>query len=145
MKEFDNIKDMIYCELDEISHLNKLDISTVKVLGELVDILKDVGTVEMFEEGVYVPEDEYSFANGYSRNGYSQRMYSRDNYDNGSSYRGRSSYNNGYSNRRGGRGGYSRDDSKQHIVEKLHHLMDEAHDENDKESIRMFIEQMENS
>jgi len=41
--------------------------NTVKVLGELVDILKDIGSVEMFEEGIGYGEEEYS--NGYSRNG----------------------------------------------------------------------------
>jgi len=44
-------------------------VNTVKVLGELVDILKDIGSVEMFEEGIDVQEDEYSYANGYGRNG----------------------------------------------------------------------------
>lgn len=35
MQEFDGIKDMVYCELEEISHPQKLDMNTVKVLGEL--------------------------------------------------------------------------------------------------------------
>ena len=67
MKEFDTVKDLVYCEIDEISHIGKLDMNTVKVLGELVDILKDIGSVEMFEEGVGYGEEEYS--NGYNRNG----------------------------------------------------------------------------
>ena len=74
MQEFDNINDMVYCEIDEIAHYGKLSVNTIQVLGELVDILKDIGSVEMFEEGVNINEDEYSFSNGYSRNGgYSQR------------------------------------------------------------------------
>lgn len=71
MQEFDNIKDMLYCEIDEISKNNKLDMNSLKVLGEIVDVLKDMGTIEMFEEGAYQPqpEEEYSFANSYGRNG----------------------------------------------------------------------------
>ena len=141
MQEFDNIKDMIYCEIDEISNMGKLDMSTVKALGELVDILKDIGSVEMFEEGVEVKDDEYSFSNGYSRNngGYSQRrmpIYYNDRNGRGS--------NGGYS-RRGSRMGSSYDDGKSYMVEKLNHLMMEATDQRDKDAIQRLIEQMENN
>lgn len=146
MREFDNIKDMVYCELDEISHQGKLDMNTVKVLGELVDILKDIGSVEMFEEGIDVQGEEYSLSNGYSRNGgYSQKrmpIY----YDNGNN----SNYGNSYNSYRGGNGGYSRrsrgysyDDSKAHMIEKLNHLMMEASDQQDKEAIQRLIDQMQ--
>ena len=141
MQEFDNIKDMIYCEIDEISHQGKLDMNTVKVLGELVDILKDVGSIEMFEEGIDIQQDDgYSFSNGYSRNGYSQRrmpIY----YDNGNSYRN-SMKNYGYSRR--GRGGYSRDDGKMHMVQKLEEMMNETQDMNDRDAIQRLINQIEN-
>lgn len=141
MQEFDNIKDMVYCEIDEIAHQGKLSVNTIQVLGELVDILKDIGSVEMFEEGVNINEDEYSFSNGYSRNGgYSQR---RPMYYEGNSYRNGRSYNNsGYSRR--GRG-YSYDDSKTHMIEKLNHLMMEANEQKDKDAIRDLIAQMESN
>lgn len=147
MREFDNIKDMVYCEIDEISHQGKLDLNTVKVLGELVDILKDIGSVEMFEEGVQISEDGYSNGmpsmrnNGYD-GGYSQKRFPIY-YDNGNSYRGNGG--RGYSRR--GRGmmgnGYSRDDAKEHMIQKLENLMNEAQDEKDRESIHRLIEQME--
>ena len=139
MKEFDRIKDLVYDEIEQISHRNQLDKDSVCVIGELVDILKDIGTVEMFEEGVYVPEDEYSLASGgdYSqRGGYSSRYYN----DRGNNYRG----GNGYS-RRGGRSGYSRDDAKDHMIMKLENLMNEAQDEQDKQSIRRLIDQIGNN
>ncbi len=144
METFESIKDMVYCELDEISRQGKLDMNTVKVLGELVDILKDLGTVEMFEEGINVQEDDYSYGYGRSygdmNNGYSQRrmpIY----YNNGNSYRSGRSMTDGYSRR--GRG-YSYDDSKTHMVEKLNHLMMEATDQKDKDAIQHLINQMEN-
>lgn len=146
MQEFDNIKDMIYCEIDEISRQGKLDMNTVKILGELVDILKDCGTIEMFEENGYTtPDDDYSLASGYNRNGggYSQRrpMYYYNN--GGNSYRG--GRNGGYS--RGGsyRSGYSRGDAKEHMVQKLEHLMNEAQDEKDRYAIEQLIGQIENN
>ena len=143
MKEFDSIKDMVYCEIDEISQYGKLDMNSIKIIGELVDILKDIGSIEMFEEGINIQEDDYSLMNGYSRdNGYSQRRMPVYYYD-GNSYRGNRNMNNGYSRRGYGRG-HSYDDSKTHIIDKLNHLMTEAVDQRDKDSIQRLINQMEN-
>lgn len=131
---------MVYCEIDDISRSGKLDLSAVEVLGELVDILKDIGSIEMFEEYGENPDDGYSFASGYARNGYAMKGNSyRNSYNDG---RGRS-YNYGYS-RRGGRGGYSRDDSKEYMIQKLEMLKNEAMDDKDRQSIQMLIEQMYN-
>ena len=145
MREFDNIKDMVYCEIDEISRHEKLDMNALKVLGELVDILKDIGSIEMFEEGVQIQEDDYGYSNsGYgmrNNGGYSQKRFPIY-YDNGNSYR-----NNGRGYTRRGRGmmggGYSREDAKEHMIQKLENLMNEAQDEKDRESIQRLIEQME--
>ena len=143
MQEFDHIKDMVYCELDEISNRGSLDMNTVKVVGELVDILKDIGSIEMFEEGINIQDEGYSFADGYNmgNGGYSQRrmpVY----YNNGNSYRnGRNYGGRGYMPR----GGYSREDSKNHMIEKLHGLMNEAVDQKDKDAIHELIKQMENN
>lgn len=145
---FDSIKDMVYCELDEIAHQGKLDMNTVQVLGELVDILKDIGSVEMFEEGINIQDEEYPSNNSYGYGGgYSQRrmpIY----YNNGSSYN--NSYNNSYRN--GGRmmnnnysrrgRGYSYDDSKQDIIEELNHLMMKTTDQHDKDAIQNLVDQM---
>lgn len=66
--------------------------------------------------------------------GYSNR---RGYYNDGSSYE-----YGGYSRRGGRRGGYSRDDGKKHMIEKLHGIMNEASDQKDKESIQRLIDQM---
>ena len=155
MKEFDAIKDMVYCEIDDISHSGKLDMNSVKVLGELVDILKDIGSVEMFEEGVDIQNEDYSFANRYPReNGYSQKRMpiyyeGRNGYDGRNSYDGGNGYD--YSNRSYNRGysrrnrNYSYDDSKTHMIDKLSQLMMEATDQRDKDNIQRLIEQMNNN
>ena len=130
MKEFDRLKDLVFEEIEELSHRPQLDKESICVIGELVDILKDTYTIEMFEEGYDVPEDEYR--------GYSQRSGYPKYYDSGNSYRGRSY--GGYSRRV--RPGYSREDGKAHMVEKLEALMNEAQDENDRMAIKDLINQM---
>ena len=145
MREFDCIKDMVYKELDEISGLGKLDMNAVKVVGELVDILKDIGTVEMFEENVYVDDNGW-YHNG-GEGGYSQGYMPRRGYE-GNSYRGMgrgNSYRGNMNGNRGYRGGYSYDGDKTHLINKLHGLMMEASDQKDKESIQHLIDQMENN
>lgn len=151
MREFNEIKDMVYDEIENIAHQGTLSKEVVCVLGELVDILKDIGTVEMFEEGVEIPENEYSLANGnysrnnrsgYSRNGNSYGGSYDGSYDYGNSYRGRSSYNSGYSRR--GRGGYSRDDAREHMMSQLHNIMNEAQNEEDRMAVKRLIDQMGN-
>lgn len=151
MREFDNIKDMLYCEIDEISKQNKLDMNTLNILGELVDILKDIGNIETFEEGVEVYGE-----NGYSRNngGYSQRMpvyYNEGmSYRNGGNYGGSygGNYGGGYSSRMNNGGysrrgrGYSYEDNKMHMVDKLTELMNETQDPKDRESIQRLVEQI---
>ena len=134
MQEFDSVKDMIYEEIDNISHQGKLTKEIVCVLGDLVDILKDIGTVEMFEEGVYVPENEYSLASGYSDGHYGNRS------DN--SYRNGRSYNSGYMRR--GRGGYSRDNAHNHMISQLHDIMNQAQSDEDRQAVQRLIDQMKN-
>ena len=134
MQEFDNVKDMIYDEIENISHQGQLNKDAVCVLGELVDILKDIGTVEMFEEGIYVPENEYSLASG--NGGYSYRNGSRgtNNYRNNRSY----NYSYGY----GRRGGYSREGAHDHMVQQLHQIMNEAQNDEDRMAVQRLIDQM---
>lgn len=144
MKEFDRIKDMVYDELDEIGGQGQLSKESVCIIGELVDILKDIGTVEMFEEGFDVPENEYSLASEYHNGAYSQRRGSRGgSYNDGNSYRsnGKMYYGSGYSRRSRG---YSREDGKEHMIQKLEDLMNEAVNEQDRQSIQNLIHQMSN-
>lgn len=140
MKEFDRIKDMIYEELDEFGRHDSLNKEAICVIGELVDILKDMGTVEMFEENIYVDD------NGWYHNGgdeYSQGYMPRRYPGYGNSYRGRGTAGNGGSyGRRQMRGGYSREESRDHLMMKLEDLMNEAGDEQDRQSIKRLIDQM---
>ena len=142
MNELNRIKDMVYDELAELGHYEKLNKEAVCIIGELVDILKDIGTVEMFEENIYV-DDNGMYHNGEER-GYSQGYMPKRYYDGGNSYRSGRFYDNyGYARR--GRGGYSREDGKEHMIEKLHQLMNETQNDHDRESINRLIQQMKDN
>lgn len=114
----------------------------VRAISAALDILKDVGTVEMFEEGYQDnPDEEYSFASGYNRRGGSRRGGYYNSYNDGS-YRNGGSYRS-YTGR--GRSGYSREDAREHMIQKLEHLMNEATDDQDRMAIQKLVEQMENN
>ena len=138
MQEFNDIKGMVYDEIENISRQGKLNKESVCILGELVDILKDIGTVEMFEEELYVPENEYSLASGYMSNGgHSQRGNIRG----GNSYRGNKSYGYGRRNY----GGYSRDGAHDHMISQLHQIMNETQNDEDRQAVQRLIDQMSNN
>ena len=137
MKEFDRIKDLVYNELNEFGRYDQLNKEAVCMIGELVDILKDIGTVEMFEENIYVDDNGWYHNGG---EGYSQGYMPRRYYETGNSYRGRGMNGGGYGSRY--RGGYSREDGKEHLIQKLENLMNESHDEQDRHAIQRLIDQM---
>ena len=128
MYNFDRIKEMIYREMDGISDEGQLTFDCVQALGEMVDILKDISTVEAMEDSNY----------GYSNNdGYSQR--GRKYYDGNSYGRG----GNGGSMRSSYGSGYSRDDgTKRDMIQKLENLWNEARDDRDKDAIKRLLDQM---
>ena len=133
--DFDRIKDMIYCELTEFSNQGQMSYEDVKIIGELVDILKDISEVEAmgnYEDRYY--NSEYSMNNGYSRNGRGMRYYGGNSYggDNPRTMMGR----------RNMRGRYSRDDAKDHMIQKLEQLLNEVVNEEDRNAIQKLIEQI---
>ncbi len=136
MDSLERIREMIYDEIDEMANQGQLTVDCVHILSEMIDIVKDCAEIKMYDEA-----DFSQFQDDYYRNGgYSQRrpmMY----YDNNSYRNGSYGRNGGYSRR--GRGGYSRDDAKEHMIHKLENLMNEAQDQKDKDSIKKLIDQME--
>lgn len=124
MDTLDRIYEMMYCELDDIAKKEKLDSKDVELIDKFVDIIKDIDEI-----------------NGNTDMGYSQM--------NGSSYmRGRSGrmmpmYNRGSSYGRSRNNGYSRDESKDIMIEHLQDVMDMAVDEKDRKAVERLISQME--
>ena len=73
MRVYEDICDMIEEELEDITKSGKLNPDTLEVIGESVDIIKDITTIKAMKEA--------SYDNGTSRDGgYSGRMYYDDDY-----------------------------------------------------------------
>ena len=148
MEYIEKIKKMLCKELDEYAMKQKISGSDLDMIWKLTDTVKNLDKISMLEES-----DEYSEARGRGRSYmhgssydddmmYSERRgrgryakrdsmgrYSSDDmsYDNYSeeSYRGGSSYERGG---QGGRG-YSRNDAKDHMMNKLGEMMSSADEE----------------
>lgn len=117
------LHEMVDKGLDEIAAKGSLDKETVCLAGQLVDIRKDLSTIEAMDEYGYSSDDDMSYA----RRRNSRGQYSRG-YDDGS-YRG--SYR-----------GYSRDDGRHQMMEHLNKAMQMANNEQERESIRRMMNQM---
>lgn len=146
---------------EEISEANKkldkaggkMTAGDLEYIDKLTHALKSIKTTLAMEE--YDEEDGYSGARGdgrgRGRNARRDSMgrYSRDGgysmEDRGGSYDGYSNnMGRGYSDaRRGGRGGYSRDDAKAEMVEQLRDLKMSAPDEETRRMVDKWIRQAE--
>lgn len=121
----------------------------------LTDTIKNIGKIEMLDEGGYSEDGHYmgegriygtsyedgvSYRRGRGRNARRDSMgrYSSDDdmsYDGGSYARGGNMSN---------RGGYSRDGAKKHLIKKAEEMLEMAQDSEDKKAIRQFIARLEN-
>ena len=125
MDTLDRIYDMMYCELDEMAKKDKLDIKDVELIDKFVDIIKDIDEISGSQDM------GYSQASGYMRS----RSGRMPMYNRGSSYgRGRSMSN-----------GYSRDGSKDMMLDHLQEVMDMAVDEKDRKAVERLMSQMQNN
>lgn len=143
------IKNMLMKELKKYEEKAQLSAGDLEVLHKLTDTVKNIDKIEMLEgEG------------GYSEDGMS--------YDGGASYRGRGSYDEGYSERRrrdsrgryardGGGGsndggsydgggsnrGYSRGSAKEHMTRKMEELLNMAESEAERKAIEQCLDKLE--
>lgn len=134
MKVYDQIKDMLCDELEDVVKQKDLTPNNLEIVDTAIDILKDIKTIESMEE-------EYP-SNGYSRDGgYWGRMpyyMYDDNPNQGNSYaRGRGSNAPRDSRGRYYDNGYSRDTKSE--LEKLMHT---AENDREREAIRNALDHM---
>lgn len=123
MELFEKIYDRSSCEIEDILNHPNLDKQDVELLGEFVDIIKDIEMIYDYQGGANM--DGYS---GNYMRGRSTRMmpYNRSSYA-----RGRSMDN-----------GYSRGDNRDVLLDHLTEVMDMAKDEKDKKAISRLMQQM---
>ena len=162
MEYIEKIKKMLCKELDEYAMKSKLTMSDLQPVHLMTDIIKNLDKIEMLEDdggysearggmrgrsymhgSSYDDDMMYSERRGRGRNAKRDSMgryssedgSSYDDYSEESSYRGGSSY------ARGGRG-YSRDDAKDHMMNKLGEMMTSA-DEEQREILKDAMRKIE--
>lgn len=159
----ENLKQELY-EFEEKAERNpkaKMSLQELQRVNLASDTVKNLCKIEMLEEGDYSEASEWmgegrmygnsyddgmSYARGRGRGRNAKRdsmgRYSRDG---GGSYRDGSSYDDGMSYERGGRGGYSRDSAKEHMVEKIEDMMEETDDPKTKRALERCVQAIENA
>lgn len=112
---------------------------SVKAIGEILDAIKDIETIEAMSQGGYSGEyanEGNSMRGRYYRDGYYRDGYAREGSYEGNSYRKR--------NRMGQFSRYSREGESDKLVEKLETLMDDTTNGGDREKIRNQIMEVMN-
>lgn len=145
MKALDDLRDMLCEELDEIAKKPEMSAGDLETVHKLTDTIKNIDKICLMEE------------EGYSQAG-DWEVQGRGNYGDGSSYanRGRHYVRGHYSRDsarrvysrdrdRGGysRDGYSMDGAKEHMVQQLEAMMEDAGSDKEREAIRRCISQIE--
>lgn len=131
MKVLYDLRDMLEDELKKITKKDEMDVQSVELAYKMVDIIKDIATIEAMESADYT--DGYSRSDGmYSGNsyGYRNRVY-----DDGS-------YAMRDSRGRYMRNGYSRNDEHDHMIQKLERMLNETTDETVRRSIQKSIDEL---
>lgn len=150
MKVLLNTKDRMEEELDQLNRKEQFTKEDICIMGELVDMLKDIETVEAMKEAAaqgYSRDYGRDYSRGYDED-YAYGSYERRGNSNEGSYRrGRDSMGR-YVSRDGQsyRGnsyeeGYSRH-SNDEIIKHLEQMMMNARNPEERENYRKTIEQM---
>lgn len=123
----EQLKEMLYCELDEMTKSGDLNMGSLKAIGEILDAIKDIETIEAMSHGGYSGEEGGNSMRGrYYRDGYAMEGYEGNSY-----YRKR--------NRMGQFSRYSREGEKEQLVEKLETLMNDTTNGGDRQALRQSV------
>ncbi len=139
MEKLYDLKDKLCEELEEFARKQEMGAGDLEVIHKLTDTIKNIDKICMLEEGDGYSEavdgGDYGRGSSYANRGkhYVRGHYSRDGGMNGYSTR-----------RRDGRGRYSREDGRSEMMEHLEMAMDSA-TEQDRDTIKRFMRQLENA
>ena len=131
MEYMHELKEKLCDELEEIANKGELGSGDLEIIHKLTDTIKNLDKIEMLEDG------------GYSQAG-DWEMEGRGSYARGSSYRNQRRDSRGRYSRDRGRM-YSRADGKEHMMEQMEMLMEQAGSEREREAIRRCMGQIENA
>ena len=137
MRVYDNIKNLLYKEMDEIVQKDAVSQTDLENLYKMIDIVKDI---------CEIAEKEEQMESGYSTRWNGMMPYD-DRYYNIHSYRGGNGNQNGYSSNNYGsnnNGGmrYSRTDGRDHMINNLYAMMDQASSDAEKNAIQECINRL---
>lgn len=135
MEYMEKIKRMLCKELEEYGEQKSISASDVEMIHKLTDTIKNLDKIEMLEDDGYsghypMYDDGVSYARGRGR--YAKRD-SRGRYS--------SEMDSGYSDRKYEKR-YSRDDAKDHMMNKLGEMMEDA-DPNEREALKEAMRKIE--
>lgn len=138
MEKLHELKEKLWAELDELADKREMGAGDLEVVHKITDTIKNIDKICMLEDGEYseaVDGMDYGRGVSYANRGkhYVRGHYSRDGGMDGYSSR-----------RRDSRGRYSRDDGRSEMMEHLEMALDSASDQ-DRETIKRFMRQLENA
>ena len=155
MHYMEDLKDLLCAELEDYAEKGKksgkMSMGDLESIHKLTDTVKNILKIDMLEEESGYSEDGHymgegriygtSYDDGMHRDGgYSyargRRYAKRDSM-------GRYSRDGGMMYRGGMRGGYSRDDGKQYMMDRLGELMDEASTPTEREALKKCMQALE--
>ena len=145
MEYMHKIKKMLCKELEEYGDKKSLSSADVEMIHKLTDTVKNLDKISLLEQGDDGYSETYPYYMGGSSyagrgRGRNARRDSRGRYSSeGGSYEGGSSYDD-YSERTDRR--YSRDDAKNHMMNKLGSMMENA-DPNEREILKDAMRKIE--
>lgn len=137
MHMYEELKEMLCKELEEITRKGELTAGSLDTVDKLTHAIKSIDTIVTMEEY----SDDYSYRGSYDRESDGMSGARRRTYDGRSYARGRNAKRDSMG--RYSRGGYSYDDAKDDMINDLHELMQDTHDERTKQEFKKFINKLE--
>lgn len=138
MHIYEELKEMLCKELEEITRKGELSAGSLDVVDKLTHSVKSLETIMAMEE----------YGDDYSRDYSRRRSYDGEMNDGTSTRRsrGRRSYAGRKRDSMGRytRDGYSYDDAREDMIADLHEVMNETQDEKLKSEVKKFISKVEN-
>ena len=133
MEYMHELKEKLCDELEEIARKGEFSAGDLEAVHKLTDTIKNLDKIEMLEDGGYSQAGDWEIEG---------RAYNR-----GNSYARRKRDSMGRYSRDGRmmRGGYSRHDAKEAMMDQMEDLMAQAGSEKEREAIRRCMNQLENS
>ena len=149
-----DLKDLLCAELEDYAEKGKksgkMSMGDLESIHKLTDTVKNILKIDMLEEESGYSEDGHYMGEGriygtsyddgiHREGGYS---YARGRYAKRDSM-GRYSRDGGVSYRGGQRGGYSRDDGKEYMMEQLEEMMEQAQKPAEREALKRCMQALE--